>query len=317
MLLIALPFFKDDMLPTIVVMVLFSVVALFGSVTTAVLYLCFSAAVVPSWFYEDYLVLPMDFQFYEGLLVVVGGLAGLTWLLAGRWNWHRHTQLDRPMFVFLGLIVLSVVLGQVYGQSTSEMLRSVRYPLYYALFFVVTWYFNPQRVSLFLYMVLVSSGIIGFEYLIEFLAMVNLAVSGAFYRVARLEGVMLPMGILVAAAVLLYEGKMYKRWIAWIVLVLAGLAFMLTVGRGMWIALGTGLCALGILVMLDRRNLGGRWWKLVTLMGIPVVLGVLLLGFQFQTGAGISDATAQRFSSATQYEQDLTIVGRFFAYNAA
>ncbi|MYF18668.1 MAG: hypothetical protein F4215_15200, partial [Gemmatimonadetes bacterium] len=69
-LLIALPFLVNDALAAILVLSLLSAIALFGSLTLSVLYLCFTAAVVPSWFYEDYLTLPLDFKFYEGLLVV-------------------------------------------------------------------------------------------------------------------------------------------------------------------------------------------------------------------------------------------------------
>lgn len=315
--LIALPFVKDIALPAIVVMVLFSIIALFGSPTTAVLYLCFTAVVVPSWFYDDYLPLPFGFKFYEGLFLLVIGLAALTWLLDGRWHWRRRTRLDLPVTVFLGLVILSIIVAQIYGQSTSEMLRSVRFPLYYALFWVVTWFFDSRRVSAFLSVVLASAAILGIQYLAEFFSMVNLSVSGAFYRIARLEGVMLPIGILMAVATMIYGGKIHQRVAGLLALVPCGLAFMLTVGRGFWIALFAGLGALGGLVLMDRQFREARKHRLFILMAIPLVLLSLLFIFQSQTRTSVGEVAVQRFSSAAKYEEDLSIIGRLLAYDAA
>ena len=100
--LIAASFFISAILPVICVLTLLSLVALFGSITLSVLYLCFVVVVVPTWFYEDYLLLPLDFKFYEGLFALVMGMAGLAYFSEGRWNWRQHTALDRPMCVLLG-----------------------------------------------------------------------------------------------------------------------------------------------------------------------------------------------------------------------
>ena len=82
--IICLPFLYHDLGPPVVVLVLLSAAMLVGSTTLAVLYLCAMSIVVPTWFFDDYLTLPLDFKFYEGLFVLVAGLAGVSWMLAGR-----------------------------------------------------------------------------------------------------------------------------------------------------------------------------------------------------------------------------------------
>ncbi|MDE2723276.1 MAG: hypothetical protein OXI59_07865, partial [Gemmatimonadota bacterium] len=122
---------------------------------------------------------------------------------------------DRPMCVLLGLVVFSCLLGLIYGQSISQMLRDVRYPLYYTLFFVITWFFDIRRFSTFLHLFLFIAAIVGIEYLLEFLLQVDANIAGGFVRVARLEGIVLPMGILIIAAILLFEARAYRRAWAW------------------------------------------------------------------------------------------------------
>ena len=106
--LIAAPFFISAILPVVCVLTLVSAVALFGSITLSVLYLCFVAAVVPSWFYEDYLLLPLDFKFYEGLFALVMGMACLTHLSEGRWELaaaHRVGSTDMRVARAGGFVV--------------------------------------------------------------------------------------------------------------------------------------------------------------------------------------------------------------------
>ena len=309
-LLIALPFFVNDALAAILVLILLSAIALFGSLTLSVLYLCFTAAVVPSWIYEDYLLLPLDLKFYEGLLVVVMGIAYLNYLLEGRWNWRRHTFLDRPMCVLLGLVIFSCLLGLIYGQSLSQMLRDVRYPLYYSLFFVVTWFFNVRWFSTFLYLFLLIATIVGIEYLFEFLLQVDTDIAGGFVRVARLEGIVLPMGMLIIAAILLFEARAYRRAWAWSAILPIGLALILTMGRGMWISLFVGLGSLAVLTTLDKQS--RRLSRLIIVALMPLLLLAMGYVFQQQTRAAVSDIALDRVTRSVE-----AVSGRLISYGNA
>ena len=317
LLVIALPFQTHDMLPAIVVLVLISALALFGSSTTAILYLCFTAAIVPSWFYDDYLTLPFGFKFYEGLLALVAILAGLHWLMDGRLNWPNRTRLDRPVIALLLLLVFSIGLGLYYGQSTSQIARDVRYPFYYALFFVVTGFFDLRKFRLFFAVVVASAAIVGLEYFWELVQTVNLRIAGDFYRVARIEGLMFPIGALVVAAILLYDTRAHAKVMALIGLAPIALALILTVGRGMWIGTLVGLMCLGGLTILDQRAGGMRLRRLVLLVFVPLIAIGLGYVLHKNTGIGVGQTAAMRVGRALGYERDVTLAGRFVSYAAA
>lgn len=310
--LIAASFFISAILPVICVLTLISAVALFGSITLSVLYLCFVAAVVPSWFYEDYLLLPLDFKFYEGLFALVMGMAGLAYLSEGRWNWRRHTALDRPMCALLGIVVFSCVLGLIYGQSVSQLLRDVRYPLYYALFFAVTWFFDARRAATFLYLFALIAAIVGIEYLVEFFLEVDTDIAGGFVRVARLEGIVLLMGVLLVAAILVCEPRAYKRAWACVAMLPIGLALLLTVGRSMWISLFVGLFALGGSIALDKRASGRRLSRFVIVLAIPSMLIAMGYVFQQQTHTALGDVARNRVAQSAE-----AIAGRLIPYGKA
>jgi hypothetical protein len=106
----------------------------------------------------------------------------------------------------------------------SQIVRDVRYPLYYGLFFVVTGFFDLRKSQTFLYVVITIAAAVGLEYLFEFFSMVNLSISGSFFRVSRLEGVLLPVGVLSIAAFLLFEQRVHRRVFCFIALLPTGLA---------------------------------------------------------------------------------------------
>ena len=313
--LISLPVWRfGEVIPVITVsLIVVSGIALLTSVTSALLYLCFIASVISSEFYEDHLMLPGNLHFCEALFLVVWGVAFVAWLQDRRLGW-RHTRLDRPMLVFLGLVVASIGLGLFYGQDVRQVMRDVRYPLYYVLFFVVTGFFDLRRRGMFLAVLVISAAVVGVEYLIEFVRTVDLSYAGAFYRVARREGLLLPMGVLVLAAAFLYDSSPVRRMLGGFLLVPIGLALVVTMGRAMWGSLLFGLFYVGGLVLLDRGRHRGR--RLLILMLIPVLL--LGLGYYFQqfTGAGVEDMAAHRLRR-TVAEGDLEIQGRLLAYALA
>ncbi|MDE2888013.1 MAG: O-antigen ligase family protein [Gemmatimonadota bacterium] len=312
---IALPAWQfGEVIPLITVsLIVVSGIALMTSVTSALLYLCFIASVISSEFYEEHLMLPGNLHFCEALFVVVWGVAFVAWLQERKLSWRR-TRLDRPMLVFLGLVAASIGLGLFYGHDVRQVMRDVRYPLYYVLFFVATGFFDLRRRGTFLAVLVISAAVVGVEYLIEFVRTVDLSYAGAFYRVARREGLLLPMGVLVIAAAFLYDTSPVRRMVVGLLLVPIGLALVVTMGRAMWGGLLFGLFCLGGLVLLDRGRHRGR--RLLILLMIPILL--LGLGYYFQqfTGAGIEDMAAHRLRR-TVTEGDLEIQGRLLAYALA
>ena len=312
---IALPVWRfGEIIPVITVsLIVVSGIALMTSVTSALLYLCFIASVISSEFYEEHLMLPRNLHFCEALFLVVWGVAFVAWLQERKLVWRR-TRLDRPMLVFLGLVAASIGLGLFYGQDVRQILRDVRYPLYYALFFVATGFYDPRRRGAFLAVLVISAAVVGVEYLVEFVRAVDLSYAGAFHRVARREGLLLPMGVLALAAAFLYDTSPVRRMVGGLLLVPIGLALVVTMGRAMWGSLLFGLVCVGGLVLLDRGRHRGR--RLLILMLIPVLL--LGLGYYFQqfTGAGVEDMAAHRLRR-TVAEGDLEIQGRLLAYALA
>ncbi len=318
--IIALPLLKfDTVVSLIAVLVVYSTVALFGSVSLALLYLCLVSAVVPTRFFDDHLLLPLDFKFYEGLLVVIFALAGVSWMQRRHLGWPSRTELDRPIWVFLALVVGSMGIGLAYGQDAMQMLRDVRFPLYYALFFVVTGFFDLRKGVTFLSVVVLSATVVGVEYMIEFLQTVNLSIAGGFFRVARTEGLLLPMGILVATAALLFDSSPVRRVLCALAMVPIGLALVLTMGRGMWVCLITGILCLAGLVALDRRMRQRRAKRLILLVVIPLVIFGMGTLFEKITHAGLGSMAVRRLQGAVQLEGGggESLVGRLIAYGVA
>ena len=216
------------------------------------------------------------------------------------------------MCVLLGLVVFSCVLGLLYGQSVSQLLRDVRYPLYYALFFAVTWFFDSRRVSTFLYLFTCIAAIVGIEYLVEFFLEVDTHIAGGFVRVARIEGIVFPMGVLLVAVILVYEPRAYNRAWACVAMLPIGLALILTVGRSMWISIFVGLMALGGLIALDKRATGRRLSRVVVVAAIPLLLLTMGYVFQRQTRTALGDVAVYRVTQSAE-----AIAGRLLPYGKA
>lgn len=312
LMLIVLPVLKFGWIgPSIVVLTIFSLVAVFGSLTTALFYLCTISVILPTSFYFDYLLLPGNVFFFEALYALIVLLGAISWFSGRRVSWPR-TPLDFPVAVFLGLVIFSCGLGLAYGQSTSHMLRNVRSPLYFGLFYVATGFLNLRRFSDWVPLLVAASTVVGLEYLFEFVGVVNLSISGSFFRVARIEGLMLPMGTLLVGAVWMFERRAHRRVLCGIALVPITLALVMTVGRAMWIGTATGLGVLGVLLVLDR-NRQGRSRRLVALIAIPaLIVGVGFL-FERATNAGVAGAAFRKIER-TVSEDDWTIASRLVSY---
>lgn len=312
--LIVLPNLVASMAVSVIaVLTLALVVVLASSLSNTVLFLIVVSAVIPNPISQEHLLLPMGFKFGEGIFAVVMVLVVLTGLLDGRRP--QRTPLDRPMVWFLGIVVFSCLLGFYYGQSTSQMLRDVRFPLYYSLYFVVKRFFPVRRSGTFLYVIVAVSAIVGIEYLVTFFSEVNLSISGQFTRVARPAGLLLPIGTLLVACTWLYAPRSGVRVACTVALIPISLAFVLTVGRGMWISAIVGLGAVAFLYIKDpdRQGLKG----LGAIAAVPCVILLLGTGFQALTGTGVGAQVTARLSRIQTYEEDHSISGRLVSYQAA
>jgi len=297
----------------LLVLITVSLYVVMSSVSNATLFLIFVSTIIPGYVSEDFLILPMDFKFAEGLFMAVMFLALLT-ALKDRVALPQ-TLLDRPVTLFLVLVIFSCGIGIYLGHSVSQLLRDVRYPLYYGLFFVVTAFFPRGKHITLLNMIILIAFIVGLEYLVEFMLAINLSVSGTFERVARVEGLLLPIGTLMVGAAWLYAPGRHIRLVSGIALIPIALAFVLTVGRGMWISAGAGLFALGFLYLWDRQRVGLR--NVWVIAGIPTM--VILIGFAFQavTETGVVAVAARRLARIQTFEEDHSISGRLVSYRNA
>ena len=299
-----------------IALVVLGVLSLFvvtSSVYRATLFLIFASTVIPGYLSNEHLLLPMDFKFAEGLFIGVMFFALLS-VLKDRVVLPQ-TPLDRPVTVFLLLVISSCAIGLYLGHSTSQLLRDVRYPLYYGLFFIVTAFFERGRQAGFHYVIVLIAAVVGLEYLVEFLSELNLSISGQFHRVARTEGLLLPVGTLLVAALWLYAPGRHGRLIGAIALVPIALAFILTVGRGMWISATAGFLALAFLFIRDRQRVGlrGGW----SLLFVPVI--VLVIGSTFETLAdtGVGAVATRRLGRVQTFDEDRSISSRLISYRVA
>jgi O-antigen ligase len=292
---------------------LVSVLVVTSNVHRSILFLIFISTVIPGYISEEHLRLPMDFKFAEGLFMAVIFFALLS-ALKDRVS-LPITPLNRPITLFLLIVVGSCAIGLYLGHSVSQLLRDVRYPLYYGLFYIVTIFFDRRRHPQYLYMLIVIASIVGIEYLIEFLSELNLSIAGAFHRVARTEGLLLPIGTLLIAAAWLYAPGRNVRLILGIALVPAALALVLTVGRGMWISAGGGFVALLFLFIRDRQRLGLR--RLWIILAVPLLVFTFGSVFETATDTGVGAAASRRLASAETIEEDRSLATRLISYRAA
>ena len=295
------------------VLIVVSAYVMMSSVSNATLFLIFASTIIPGYISEDFLILPMDLKFAEGLFLAVLFLALLT-ALKDRVA-LPPTRLDRPISLFLALVVFSCGVGIYLGHSVSQLLRDVRYPLYYGLFFVVTAFFPRGKHQTFLNVIILIAFIVGVEYLIEFMSLINLSISGTFERVARVEGLLLPIGTLILGVAWLYAPGRHIRLVGGIALIPIALAFVLTVGRGMWISAGTGFFALGFLYLRDRQRIGlkNAW----VIAGVPLMVIAMGLVFQAVTQTGVMAVAARRLARIQTFEEDHSISGRLVSYQNA
>jgi hypothetical protein len=261
------------------------------------------------------LALPGGLRLQEGILLAAC-LFALIDLVYKRGLRLRVTAIDLPVLCLLAATLLSVAVGVAHGHSGSQILRDVRYPFYYAVFFLVTNFVDRRAVlELFAPALVLCGVVVGGEYILEFLGAIDLSVGTRFVRVVRLQGMVLPLAILLVANQFIHNPGRYGRPLLVVVMLPIGLAFVLTVGRGMWVAVGVGILCSALLRHFSLPRAERSAWKpaLLVVGLLVVVVGVTAL-FQRFTGAAIGAHAFQRSLTFIDYERDAPILARLLSY---
>ena len=229
----------------------------------------------------------------------------------------KRTEADVPALAFLLVTLGSVAVGLLDGNPGTGILRDVRFPLYYGGVFLVTSFGDARSARQQFPLAIVLAGlVVSGEYILEFMGAIDLSTGTRFFRVARLHGVVLPIALLLLMAQFLYDPKRYGRWPLVALFLPIGLAFVLTVGRGMWVAFGVGLLTLA---WLHHRGGGNRhpWRTAVLAVSLVLVLGGTVFLFQRFTGAAVGAHALERSRTFVDYQRDIHVLGRLFSYSTA
>lgn len=261
------------------------------------------------------LALPGGLRLQEGILLAAC-LFALIDLVYKRGLRLRVTAVDLPVLCLLGATLLSVAVGVSHGHSGSQILRDMRYPFYYAAFFLVTNFVDRRAVlDLFAPVLVLCGAVVGVEYILEFLGAIDLSVGTRFVRVVRLQGIVLPLAILLVANQFIHNPGRYGRPLLIALMLPIGLAFVLTVGRGMWVAVGVGILCSALLRHYSLPRAERSAWKPAFLVvGILVVVVGAAALFQRFTGAAIGAHAFERSLTFIDYERDAPILARLLSY---
>ncbi len=293
--------------------------AMLFSVQRTLLILLFLNIVLPSQVLAR-LILPGGLRFEEALFIVALVFAFIDLIYRRNLRWSPSPA-DTPVLIFLAATAFSTLVGLLHDNSTSLILRNVRFPFYYAVFFLATNFIDRRAaLRLFLPALLLAGLAVSFEYILEFVGAIDLSTGDRFVRVARLHGIILPTALLLAINLLVHLPDLPRRHRLLLSLALLpmGLAFVLTVGRAMWGAFAVGLVATiwlryGIQTA-NKRNL----WRAALLVGaLLLALMATVLLFQRLTGSAISAHALERSKSYVNFDSDLHVMGRLASYAIA
>ena len=295
---------------------LLAAAAMLFSVRRSLLVLLAATAVIPGPVLA-LLRIPLGFKLTEVLLI-----ATLLFLVI-EVVWARRlrvtaTQVDGLVAAFLAVALLSALLGVYYGNDDKgSILRNLRYPLYYVAFFAAAQAFSPRDGARLIAPVLMFAGpAVGMVYIFEFLGAIDLSAGERFFRVARPQGVVLPVAMLLTANLFIHDPGRFGRLLPALAFIPTGLAFALTMGRGMWLAFAAGLAVTLWLRHRSRPRGARRTWGAAILAA--AVIGVLVssvLVFQRFTGAAVSAHAVERSRTFVDYTRDVQVLGRLMGYS--
>lgn len=318
LLLVAAPFMWAPHFAVVGLALLATGVAVAFSVRRALLLTFMLSVVVPGSFQSAF-NLPAGIRFQEALLLAVGFLALIDWVYRRHLD-VRPSPLDGPLLAFLALCVGATAVGLLRGHDLMPALRDARYPFYYLVFFLVTHFVDRRAaVRLFGPAFVLAGVLVSFGYILEFFGAIDLSTGTSFVRVARLQGLVLPVSVLLLVNQLLHDPKRYPRLLLLALFVPMGLSLVLTVGRSMWVALAVGLIATVYLRDFVRPQDGPRhrWRSVVLIGGVLGLMGLVAVFVQNVTGAAIGAHVAERSSGLLDIARAPTLLGRLFAYSAA
>ena len=275
------------------------------------------AVVLPDHF-VDVNRLPMGLRPEEILLLAGMLFAGIE-LVYERGLWIRRSSLDGVVLAFLAIALLSGLVGLYRGHDVSIIQRNLRYPLYYIAFFLVLQSVDARAVvRVFMPLLILAGVVVSAQYILEFIGAIDLSAGERFVRVGRRQGLVLPVSLLLVANQFLHDPRRWGRAILLGAFAVVGLALILTVGRGMWVAFSLGL---GVTIWLRPGRVTsarGRVWRgaLLTMALLALLAGVAL-AFQRVTGAAVSAHAVERSRSIVDLTRDVQVVGRILNYGTA
>ena len=267
----------------------------------------------------EFLRIPFGFKLTEVLLIVTFLFLTIDIVFVRNLRLTR-TRGDTLVLLFILLTLLSALVGIYYGNDVKgSIVRNLRYPLYYLAFFIATQALDPRDGARLVAPLLILSGLaVGMQYILEFLGAIDLSMGERFFRVVRRQGIVLPIALLLIANCFIHSPKRFGRLLLVLAFLPIGLAFALTVGRGMWVAFAVGLIAT---LWLRHRGLPVRQrraWRAVVFATVvfSTLVGSVLL-FQRVTGAAITAHAVERSRTFVDYTRDVQVLGRLMGYSEA
>ena len=229
----------------------------------------------------------------------------------------RRTRADGLVLAFLSIALFSGVIGLWHGNEA--VLRNLRYPMYYVLFFVVVYAARRDDGARWFAPLIVLAGVtVSTEYLLEFVGAIDLSTGESFVRVSRRQGIVLPVAMLVLSNWFVHDPRRWGRPLLLGLLLFTGLGFAITMGRGMWAAFGLGLLVSVWLWHRGQPSAQRRTWKAIGLaVGLLVMLTASVLVFQRITGASISAHAVERSRTFLDVSRDIQVLSRFLNYASA
>jgi len=313
-LLIAVPAFFSPPLFWVVSALVLALGFFLFSVERTLAFMLVISIVLPAQMLSG-LVLPGGLRLQEGFLLIACFFAAID-LLYRRDLWVRRTGADGPALFFLLAVLFSLAVGLLHGNATTVIWRDVRFPFYYAAFFLVTNFIDVEKaLQRYVPLIVVAGLIVSMQYILEFVGAIDLSVGSRFVRVARLQGMVLPLALLFVVAQLAFAPRRWGKPLLLALFFPIGLAFVLTVGRSMWAAFAIGLICIAYMQNRLQAGHSGRRWRAV--MMVVLLLGLLggaVFSFQYFTGAAIGAHVFERSRSLVEYEDNVHVLGRLFSY---
>ncbi|MEW6754215.1 MAG: O-antigen ligase family protein, partial [Candidatus Latescibacterota bacterium] len=259
--------------------------------------------------------LPAGLRLQEVLFLVAALFAVVDLACRRDLRWPA-TGADLCVAVFLLATATSVAVGYLHGNDVSVIWRDARFPCYYGAFFLVTGFVGPRFVlRSFAPALVVGALVVSAQYILEFLGTIDLSAGERFVRVARHQGVSLPIALLFLVNEFMHHPRRFGRWPLAAAFAPISLALVLTVGRGMWVAFGAGVVVSTLLWHLSRP-VGRRrplQAALLALATVVVTVGVGLL-FQRATGSSLGAHAAERSRTFADVTRDVHALQRMSSY---